>query len=137
MRLFLTFLALLGLLACAEEAIDKPKNLIPKERMADILYELAIINSANSTNPATLQDQGIRAMPYIYEKYGIDSAQFMNSDIYYASRPMDYESIYKVVEGRLKVQKDSLEDERRKLSDSIRVEAERRRQADAVKDSVH
>jgi hypothetical protein len=60
----------------------------------------------------------------------------MSSDIYYASRPADYESIYKVVEARLKVQKDSMEEERRKISDSIRTEAEKRRLTEARKDSA-
>lgn len=136
MRLFLIILCLCGIMACAEEAIEKPANLIPRDKMAEILYDLAIINAANSTNPAILQDNNIRAMPYIYEKYGIDSTQFMNSDIYYASRPSDYESIYKVVEARLKVQKDSMEDDRRKISDSIRIEAEKRRLDNGKKDSV-
>jgi hypothetical protein len=75
-------------------------------------------------------------MPYIFDKYGIDSTQFMSSDIYYASRPADYESIYKVVEARLKVQKDSMEEERLKISDSIRTEAEKRRLTEARKDSA-
>lgn len=123
-------------MACAEEAIEKPDNLIPRERMAEILYDLAIINAANSTNPSLLQDNNVRAMPYIFDKYGIDSTQFMSSDIYYASRPADYESIYKVVEARLKVQKDSMEEERRKISDSIRTEAEKRRLTEARKDSA-
>jgi hypothetical protein len=60
----------------------------------------------------------------------------MNSDIYYASRPADYESIYRIVEARLNVQKDSMEEERRKLSDSIRLEAEKRRLAEGEKDSA-
>lgn len=129
-------LCLYGILACAEEAIEKPKDLIPKEQMAEILYDLAIINSATSTNPLILQDNNIRAMPYIYEKYGIDSTQFMDSDIYYASRPQDYGSIYRIVEGRLNKQKDSIEDARRQVSDSVRNEAEQRRLEEAKRDSV-
>jgi hypothetical protein len=136
MRLLLSIVCLGGILACAEEAIEKPDNLIPRERMAEILYDLAIINAANSTNPSLLQDNNVRAMPYIFDKYGIDSTQFMSSDIYYASRPADYESIYKVVEARLKVQKDSMEEERRKKSDSIRTEAEKRRLTESRKDTA-
>jgi hypothetical protein len=40
------------------------------------------------------------------------------------------------VEAGLKVQKDSMEEERRKISDSIRTEAEKRRLTEARKDSA-
>lgn len=125
------------LLSCAEEAIKKPENLIPREKMSLILYDLALVNSAKSTNPAILRDHNIETMPYIYEKYGIDSVQFVNSDIYYASRPAEYETIYRVVEQRLEKEKEEMEEERRRVSDSVRIEAEKRREAQLKKDSVN
>lgn len=136
MRLFFGILIFTSLLSCVEEAIKKPENLIPREKMSLILYDLALVNSAKSTNPAILREHNIEIMPYIYEKYGIDSAQFVNSDIYYASRPAEYETIYRVVEQRLQKEKEEMEEERRRVSDSVRIEAEKRREAQQKKDSV-
>lgn len=126
-----------GLLSCAEETIKKPEDLIPKEKMTKILYDLAILNSARSINPSVLDNNDIEVMPYIYKKYGIDSAQFVNSDIYYASRPLDYEAIYGKVSSRLEREKETLEKKRREVNDSVREAAESRRLQEDGKDSIN
>ena len=115
------------LLACGEKVIEKPENLIPKDQMALILYDLAIINAAKSTNPRYLIDRNFESMPFIYRKYGIDSVQFVQSDIYYASIPDEYESIYKVVEARLDREKKEVDQGENRISDSIRRIADEQR----------
>ena len=40
-------------------------------------------------------------MPYLFEKYGVDSLQFVESDRYYASIPVMYEEIYLEVKAEL------------------------------------
>ena len=139
MRIFVGIFLFTCLYSCSEEAIKKPENLIPREKMSQILYDLALFNSAKSTNPGILEENNIEAMSYLYKKHGIDSAQFVNSDIYYASRPVEYEAIYKKVEQRLEREKDILEEERKRVSDSVRIEAEKRREAEAEKrkDSIN
>ncbi len=116
--------------------MQKPADLIPGDKMAEILYDLAIVNAAKSTNPNILEEHDIEIMAYVYEKHGIDSVRFVNSDIYYASKPDEYEAIYKKVEARLEREKEALEEERRRVSDSIRIAAEKRREAEAAKDSI-
>jgi len=122
--------------SCAEEVIEKPKNLIPKDEMVQILYDLCLINSATHTNPSILEQHHIEAMPYIYKKYGIDSAQFVNSDTYYASKPLEYETIYKEVAEIFEREKEALESKRRKLNDSIRTKADKRKVKASKKDSL-
>ena len=117
------------LLACNEQTIEKPENLISKDQMIEIIYDLAIINAARKTNPARLSDRNIEAMPFIYEKHGIDSVQFVQSDIYYASIPNEYEAIYKIVEARLEREKSIYEKEKVRVSDSVRKVAEEQRRA--------
>lgn len=130
MRILITFLLVLCIMSCAEEVIKKPDKLIPREKMTHILYDLAIINAAKTTNPWILKEHHVEAMEFIYSKYGIDSSQLVLSDTYYASRPLVYEAIYKKVEVRLAKEKDSLEDLRRMESDSARIEAETRRKGE-------
>ncbi|MDC6351124.1 DUF4296 domain-containing protein [Zeaxanthinibacter sp. PT1] len=124
-RLVYIFLLFL-FVACGEEVIEQPENLIPKEKMTEMLYELAILNAANGTNPALLEERGVETMSYLYKKYDVDSAQFVNSDIYYASKPLQYESMYEDIEARIKAVKKQLEDERKRKTDSIKKAAEDR-----------
>lgn len=131
LRLLPALILLLGFASCEEEVMQKPENLIPGNTMSEILYDLALINAAKSTNPAILQENHIELMEYIYDKYGIDSAQFVNSDTYYASKPNVYETIYERVKTRLEREKEAFEEERKRVSDSIRIEAEERRKAAA------
>ncbi len=116
-----------ALFACSEKVIEKPENLIPKDQMALILYDLAIINAAKTTNPSYLINRNFESMPFIYRKYGIDSVQFVQSDIYYASIPDEYESIYKVVEARLELEKNEVDESKTRISDSIRRIADEQR----------
>ncbi|NNF19512.1 MAG: DUF4296 domain-containing protein, partial [Flavobacteriaceae bacterium] len=69
---------------------------------------------------------GVETMSYLYKKYDVDSAQFVDSDIYYASKPLQYESMYEDIEARIKAVKKQLEDERKRKTDSIKKAAEDR-----------
>ena len=102
-------LVMLLLFSCAEELIQKPENLIPQEKMVLIFKEMAIVNAAKGTNIGKLKDNGIEPTTYIFEKFEIDSAQFVDSDRYYASKPLLYETMFKDVESRLENQGIQLE----------------------------
>ena len=107
-------------LACTEAVIEKPKNLIGRARMVNIYYDLAIIASMNATGPNVLKENHIETMPYIYEKYGVDSLQFAQSDLYYASIPLQYQTMYQEVEARLQSEQKFYEGERDKKADSLK-----------------
>ena len=127
MKRLITALCLLFILGCNEKTIEKPENLIPKDQMIEIFYDLAIINAAKKTNSVYLIDNNIEPMPFIYGKYDVDSLQFVHSDIYYASVPEEYEAMYKVVEARLESEKSEYDKTKTKVSDSVRREAEKQR----------
>lgn len=111
-------------------SIKKPKrpdNLIPKEKMADIMYDAYLLNSAKGINKIKLEESGLFPEKYIFEKYQIDSLQFANSNNYYAYDTKTYESIIKRIKERIESDKkkyealDQIEEaERKKKSDSIR-----------------
>lgn len=117
-KILYLIVAVLMFYACAEELIEKPDNLIPEDKMVTIIKDMAIVNAGKATNLGKLRENGIDPTSYIFKKYEIDSAQFVNSDRYYASKPLVYENMYKQVETELEDHRLKLEAEK-KIRDSI------------------
>lgn len=117
-------------ISCGEKLIEEPENLIPRKDMVLILKDMAIVNAAKGINMGILKDNGIDPTSYILNKYEIDSAQFVDSDRYYASLPLQYEGIYKEVEGLLDEEKIRLE-ELKKINDSLKLQ--KRKEVDLLK----
>jgi len=107
------------LCSCVQKLIDKPDDLISKEEITNILYDLAILNAAKSTNPTILKDNDIDPMQFLFSKYKIDSIQFVESNQYYASLPEEYENIYTAVDERLKSKSEHIE-ATKKTADSLK-----------------
>ncbi len=126
-------MVVLALYSCGEKLMEKPENLIPKEKMVEILADMAIVNSAKGTNIGFFRDYDIDPTEFVFKKHGIDSVLFVASDRYYASVPVEYEAIYTEVESKLERQKKELE-EAKKLGDSLqRMELESKQK---LKDST-
>lgn len=104
------------LLSCNERIVEKPKNLIPQEKMAAILYDISLLNAGRSINESILTEHGLEPMGYIYDKYEIDSLQLVKSDTYYASLPTIYEAIYTQVKDRLEKEQELMENERKEAA---------------------
>ncbi|MEW2920317.1 DUF4296 domain-containing protein [Muricauda sp. ANG21] len=128
-----TILIFVGLffLACGEKVVEEPENLIPKEKMTDILYDLAILNATKSSFSSVFEKTGIDIMEFLYEKYDIDSIQFAESDLYYASVPLQYQSIYEDIDARIERRKEAMEKATTRRNDSIREAQNKRR--DSIK----
>lgn len=120
--------------SCAEEVVKKPENLIPKDKMATILLDLTLLNATKTAARNKFEDSGIDVMDFLYNKYGIDSTQFAQSDLYYASNPLIYQEIYQSVKDKLDVAKKDLEERSKRRSDSIRKANEAKTQnGDSIK----
>lgn len=121
---FVLVLLLTSLLSCQDISdAEKPDNLIPEDKMVNVLTELALINAAKSYNLNQLQDQSFQPSKFLYAKFGIDSVQFARSNQYYTSRIDDYKQIFEKVKTNLEVKKqevDSLLLIERNKQDSIR-----------------
>ena len=105
--------------ACTSNTIyKKPKDLIPKEQMVNLLTDMYLANAAKNIKTKALE-RDVNFMPLVYEKYGIDSTRFQRSNRYYMSRIDDYEAIHKKVETRLKKMRDTTEASL-KIKDSLR-----------------
>jgi len=116
------------IVSCGEKLMDAPENIIAKEKMIEVLSDMAIANSAKNSNITIIRDNEIDPTTFVFKKHGIDSVAFVASDRYYASLPSEYESIYTAVELRLTEKKKELEDAKI-ISDSLRrieIEAKRK-----------
>ena len=128
MKYALILICTITLFGCSEKVIEKPENLIGKNQMTEIYYDLAIINAAKKINRSYLEKYDFETMSFIYKKYEIDSIQFVKSDIYYASMPAEYEGMYKIIEARLEEEKSVFDATKEKRSDSLRKIAAKQRE---------
>ncbi|MEM0517975.1 MULTISPECIES: DUF4296 domain-containing protein [Aequorivita] len=104
------------------EQPKKPKNLISKDKMIDILTESYLANAARSVNNQTIIDKGVILDSIIYNNFGVDSLQFAKSNAYYAADVNSYMEIFQKVETRLKQMQhklDSIREMERDLNDSV------------------
>jgi len=95
---------LLGLiiLGCQDiQPIEKPDNLIDKETMEEILFDIALVNAARGFNIQKLVQNKIAPEKYIFEKYNIDSVQYAQSTNYYSSSIEVYKKMHLSIQKRL------------------------------------
>jgi len=88
-------------ISCKDEVIKKPNRLIEKETMVNIMYDLSVLDGIKYQNPSSLDSFKINPKKYIYNKYKIDSVQFAQSNIYYASNYEEYSGIIDEINNRL------------------------------------
>ena len=80
-----------------------PNNLIPEDKMIDILYDMSLISVSKGINKRILENNGMKPKKYILKKYNIDSLQFVISNEYYSKDLEIYLSIYEKVLNKLQL----------------------------------
>ncbi|RFN59395.1 DUF4296 domain-containing protein [Marixanthomonas ophiurae] len=127
---YLFFILFFAAFGC--QSVEKPKkpdNLISEEKMIEIMMESYISNAARSVNNRKIRSYGLKLDSVIYAKYNVDSTQVSNSNNYYAANLEDYESMFQIIDERLKALK--------KEADSIqKLEEANKSEEEKVKDSV-
>ncbi len=106
------------------EEIKKPDNLIPEDKMVEVLTELNLLNSAKNYNKRILEETGLQPDTYLYSKYKIDSLQLAESTTYYAKKYDKFDGIYQKVKQNLEAMKAKLEvirEEEQRIEDSLRA----------------
>ena len=100
-RIIIIVCLLLSAISCNNaNSIEKPDNLIEKDKMIDILYDMSLLEAIKSQNI----NGGISTKDgneYIYRKYKIDSLQFVKSNKYYASDLDGYKKMFETIKERL------------------------------------
>ena len=106
----LFFILISLIFSCKEEVVKKPENLIEKEIMVDVMYDLALLEAIKYQSTNELETHKINPDEYIYKKYKIDNAQFVQSNMYYASDYKEYKKMYDQINSRLVKNKSLLEE---------------------------
>lgn len=131
---YIAVIAITVLLFGCQEVIrpEKPENLIPKDRMVQILADGYIGNATRAIDNRRLRSDGIFLDSILYRKYKIDSLQFAASNAYYTSDLNAYKSLLGEVEKVLVA--------RQKVVDSLheieKEEVKRRRDSIKKQDSL-
>jgi hypothetical protein len=108
MKKSIIIIAVLTLLAsCKDEVVPEPDRLIEKEEMVNIMYDLSILEAIKYQNPASLDTFKINPRAYIFKKYKIDSLQFAENNVYYASDYEGYKLMFEDITKRLEDTKKS------------------------------
>jgi|TARA_B100001094_G_scaffold286288_1_gene301001 hypothetical protein len=85
---------------------DIPDNLISKEKMESIIFDIMILNA--STGYELKIDNNLLSDELIFKKYDIDSLQFYESELYYSRNPKLHFDIYSNIKKRITKSIDSL-----------------------------
>ena len=120
MKKYISLFAVLLFVAtsCKEEIIPQPKNLIPKDKMEDIIYDLAILEAARTQN-SSVQNY-MKPTEFIKKKYKVDSLTFAKSTQYYAADIKEYKKMYDEVKYRLTAESSKLKgDDTKTITKSI------------------
>jgi hypothetical protein len=94
---------------CGNDKPKKPVNLISKDKMSEVLYDLYIINAAKGVNRKLLETNGVIPENFVLTKHKIDSVQFAESNMYYAFDTKSYSAIVTQVKTRLEKEKKEFE----------------------------
>ncbi len=109
-------------LSCGQVDQEKPENLIGEEKMADLIFELALFDASKvfvmkgETSRIGLDSESF------YKYHNIDSTQFAVSNAYYAKQPKAYLRIASTAKKKLEdFEKRVQESQNEKIAfDSIR-----------------
>jgi hypothetical protein len=104
--------------SCNNSSVEKPKNLIGKDKMVDILYDMSILEAIKNQNI----HGGISSKvgnDYIYKKYKIDSIQFVKSNKYYAANIEQYKKMFEEVKTRLTKESQKVEKQMKKNGENV------------------
>jgi len=102
-------------LSCTSNTIfKKPKDLIPRDTMSLLLQEMIIASSAKFTANKKKQ-KNINYMPFVYDKFKIDSTRFDLSNYYYMSKIDIYQEIVESAKNSLALRNDVFKKTRQRL----------------------
>ncbi len=145
MKKIIVLATVLLFLACNNKSeLVKPAKFIESETMENILYDLALLQALKSYSPDKLKQNSINPKTYIYQKYKIDSLQFAQNNIYYATNTEDYSLMFDRISKKMQankviidtLNKRELKAKNKKISDSLINDSKKNKGKKKTKDSV-
>jgi len=120
LRIFsLLFVLVVLITSCTSNTImKKPDDLIPKKEMIEIMTDIYLANASYNVRNK-YQERQRNYMSLVFEKYGVDSARYNRSNLYYMSRIDEYEKMHVKVSEKIKKMKTEKDAEFR-VYDSIK-----------------
>ena len=123
-------------MSCTSNTIfEKPKDLIPKDTMSLLLQEMVISVSAKfikNKNDKT----NINYMPFVFDKFKIDSTRFNTSNLYYMSTIDLYKEILEDAKSNLGSKNKELKKTKKRLDSIKRDSTDRVRKNKKRRDSL-
>ena len=107
-----------AVLACNSTTVDKPDNLIEKDKMISILYDISVLEAVK-TQSINGGISSKASAEYIYKKYKIDSLQLVKSTKYYASDIEEYKKMVDQVKDRLAIETKKIETRMKKNGQEV------------------
>ncbi|WP_289663439.1 DUF4296 domain-containing protein [Flavobacterium panacagri] len=104
MKNFIVIILILFLsISCKKELVKEPAKLIEKGKMIDIMYDLSLLEAMRYQKPLSLDSIDTDATKFILKKYKVDSLQFAQNNMYYASDYETYKDMFDEVNKRIAV----------------------------------
>lgn len=109
MKKMVLLCCLLSLISCKKE-LEKPKKFIEKDKMTDVLYDMALLNAMENMGAFYADTAAsIITASSILKKYKIDSLTFVENNRYYIElEDESYFQIQEDIKKRLEVKKEQL-----------------------------
>lgn len=97
-----SLIIILGLISCNQSYIDKPKDLLSKSEMVDILTDLYL--NQQELNFTPIADYGVQVAQnalYIFKEHNTTHKAFEESYKYYYTKPSEYQQMLNKVRENL------------------------------------
>lgn len=93
------------MMGCDKPVMEKPDNLIPEDKMIEMMADIHLAESTykNLRNRDSIVGKSTSADFYysVLEKYEVADSTFEKSYVFYASKPRDFEKMYRQVMNKL------------------------------------
>ncbi len=89
--------------SCKKDVVKQPAKLIEKDKMIDIMYDLSLLEAMRYQKPLFMDSIENDPTKFILKKYKVDSLQFAQNNMYYASDYENYKDMFDQVNKRIEV----------------------------------
>ncbi|KAF2080617.1 DUF4296 domain-containing protein [Flavobacterium sharifuzzamanii] len=115
--------------------VKQPAKLIEKDKMIDIMYDLSLLEAMRYQKPLSLDSIDNDPKRFIFKKYKVDSLQFAQNNMYYASDYDSYKDMFDQVNKRIEVNQRAA-DSLVKIDEKKAAKEARKKLKEMSKDSV-
>ncbi|WP_286967801.1 DUF4296 domain-containing protein [Flavobacterium sp. UBA4854] len=136
MKNFIVIILVLFLsISCKKDLVKQPAKLIEKGKMIDIMYDLSLLEAMRYQKPLSLDSIENDPKMFILKKYKVDSLQFAQSNMYYASDYENYKDMFDEVNKRISVNQRAA-DSLAKIDEKKAAKESKKKAKEASKDSI-